>query len=705
MLPIATMISSLNLNATTNVCSSSQLMDTYKKAYSNSQSANNSIRAVGSTLSDFYKADAALSRFIVNAANGQLIKEINTVTAVTKGYKINPVTLKSANLVDFYRGTELRGQPMASYLTEGFDKIGMIVSIISFADKLEKAISTGDKIDNASAAKDAIDIGTAVSLSYKGWQGLNIAFSAVGFLDYALNAFIKDAYGMYDEYWWQSYRSYLDKEYPKMVTGRNSWAALAMKNDKGRAFQARLEEFWSNKGVGNDVEISTPMERAAHFYKKPSLINGSALAESMDKYRKSFASRYYNEVLKTTLNTFLEDQAGQLKFDAEYKLERSLDALCAYKAEIKQLQLKVAELQKKQQEEKKKDEKLAAEKDNKEESGTIDKLLSPLGGLLGAIGLTSDETLDDGIEILETTDELVQSQDSNSNENDALNEEDLALQEQGDIENGFGDVDEVALQENDDSWEVRQQIAENAETDAFQEENSVAQQQQKIKQQRERQRAEFAAGMQVLAQGLGEMAVQVQQSNLELDQQIAANNSNYSKILNSGGNSKNLIDTCVQQNKGGRYSDINATRNRCAQQVSSSHNNQSSPTVSSRSKYQSKPVQAKATRATKTYFKIYIKETGQVAGTFEALDQKYGIYRYADRKGRRYYSSSTVVSELEQYNEYRRQGKIEIKAQTEAVMLVDNCVVDSNTYRTGINKMAELGVSSSRQTWGGADCL
>jgi len=693
---IATMAGSFNLSASTNICSNTQLLNTYKKTYSQSKSANNAIRAVGSTLSDFYKADAALSRFIINAANGELIKEINTVTAVTQGYKIHPITLKSSNLVDFYHGVELRGQPMASYLTEGFDRLGMLVSIINFADKLQIAIATGDKFANANAAKDAIDIGTAISLSYKGWQGVKIAFSAVGFIDYALNSFINDAYGMYDEYWWQSYRSYLDAEYPKMVTGSNSWAALAMRNDKGRAFQARLDEFWSNKGLGNDIQISTPMERAAHFYKKPSLINGSALAESMDKYKKSFASRYYNNVLKITLNTYFQNQAAQLEFDAEYKLEQSLDALCAYKVEIKNLQLKVAELQKKQ-----KQEKLAKEKENEKTESGLDKILSPLDELLGAVGLKSDETLDDGIEIVETAEKLVESSDNGETD-----------QPQDDIEDDFGDVDEVAMDENDDSWEVRQQIAEDAELQALQEENVVAQQQQQIKDERARDRAEFAAGMQVIAQGLGEIAVKAQQSNMELDQQIAANNANFSKILNSGGNSKHLIDACVQQNRSGRYSDINAIRNRCAQQVSSSLNNQSNPTGRnnntnhpSNTNRRKTVHQPQAKKATRTYFKIYIKETGQAAGTFEALDQSYGIYRYADRKGRRYYSSSAVVSELEQYNEYRRQGKIEIKSQTESVMLVDNCVVDTRTYQIGINKMAKMGVTATRQTWGGADCL
>ncbi|MDQ7049433.1 MAG: hypothetical protein Q9M92_07785 [Enterobacterales bacterium] len=331
-----------------------------------------------------------------------------------------------------------------------------------------------------------------------------------------------------------------------------------------------------------------------------------------------------------------------------------------------------------------------------------------MDGLLGAIGLSSEETLDAGIEIVESAEDILNT-DSNATTED---QQDFAFQEEDDIEDGFGDVDEVAIEEDEDSWEVRQQIAENAESDAIQEENLVTQEQQKIKQDRDRARAEFAAGMQVLAQGLGEIAVQVQQSNLELDQQVAANNANYSQMLNSSGNSKNLIDACVQQNKGGRYSDINATRYRCAQQVSRSQSNQSNLSNSGISaanptstKHRKKPVQTKATRATRTYFKIYIKETGQLAGTFEALDQSYGIYRFADRKKRRYYSSSAVVSELEQYNEYRRQGKIEIKAQTESVMLIDNCVVDSSTYRIGVSNMAKLGISSSKQTWGGADCL
>jgi len=324
-------------------CSSRELLQEYQSSYAKTNSALVSMQAMQSILSDSFKVDAVLSRFINATADGKFIKEIETITAVRKGYSINPRTLNSAKLGQFYKNIDLRPQPIAEGLTSGYDRMAMLVSVAGFAANSYTAFSTGDRLAHAKSAKDAIDIGTASALAYRGWQGLNIAFNSVAFVDYALNTFITAQYAQYNEYWWQAYRSYLDDQYPKMVTGKNSWAALAVRGDNGKTFEARLTEFWSEKATSDG--IARPADRAAHYYKVPSPFQRDALATSTDSLKKDFAARYYTETLQTTLDTYFKRQAENLRFEAEDKLDKAVSALCEYMTEIKSLQISVAKLQ------------------------------------------------------------------------------------------------------------------------------------------------------------------------------------------------------------------------------------------------------------------------------------------------------------------------------------------------------------------------
>lgn len=325
-------------------CSSQVFVEKYQNAYARTNNVLTSMQAMQSIVGDSYKVDAVLSRFINSAADGKFIKEIQSITELRKGYSINPKTLSSAKLVEFYKNVDLRPQPIASGLTDGYDRMAMLVSVAGFAANTYTAFSTGDRLAHAKSAKDAIDLSSAVALTYRGWQGLSIAFNSVAFVDYALNSFITAAYAQYDEYWWQAYRSYLDNQYPKMVTGQNSWAMLALKGDNGKAFEDRLAEFWSTEETNDG--ISSIAERAAHYYKVPTPFQRDALAGATDTFEKSFAARYYTETLKTTLETFFKRQAEKLKFEAEDKLAEATSALCEYITEIKSLQVEVTKLSK-----------------------------------------------------------------------------------------------------------------------------------------------------------------------------------------------------------------------------------------------------------------------------------------------------------------------------------------------------------------------
>lgn len=352
-------------------CAPGAMMKTYRQAYAASSDAVASVAAVQSTLNDFLKVDGVLSRFIVTAADGKLIKEISTVTANTKGFVIDPKTLRSAKSVNFFKNVELGHTPMASSLLDGYDRLAMLTSVVGLGLNLSTALQTGDPLDHAKVTKDVVDLGSALALTYRGWQGLQLAFSSVGFIDYALNSLITAQYAQYDEYWWQGYRSYMDARFPKMVTGNNSWAALVTRGDNGKAFQARLMEFWSEKDT--DDGLMSPADRAQHYYKVPSPFQRDALAGATDKYKQAFAARYYKDTLQATIETYLKRQNEAFIEEARDRLEVSTETLCDYLTELSTLQVKVAKLQKA--------EKITEAKEGNEEKDDVASLnLKTLGG-------------------------------------------------------------------------------------------------------------------------------------------------------------------------------------------------------------------------------------------------------------------------------------------------------------------------------------
>jgi hypothetical protein len=346
---LAFFVSSASAATSPAYCESANIMKAYDIEYAKTKNVNASANAVISTLSDAFKVDAVLSRFLVGATNGKYIKEISKITALRTGYSINPKTLQSKKLVKYFKSVQLEPTSISSGLTKGYDRLALIVSVAGMASNLYAAVSTGKKIHYAKAAKDSVDIASALAVTKFGWQGLQTAFGTVAFLDYALNSFITQAYGQYDEYWWQSYRSYMDSNYPKMVTGKKSWATLMHKNDGGKAFEERLTEFWSSQPTSDG--IFTPALRAAHYYKKPSPFQRDGLASSTDDMKKAFAARYYTDTLKTTLETYSKLEAEKIQLEAEDKLSVALESLCDYMSELKSLQVEVADLQEQERQE------------------------------------------------------------------------------------------------------------------------------------------------------------------------------------------------------------------------------------------------------------------------------------------------------------------------------------------------------------------
>ncbi|MGK0175268.1 MAG: hypothetical protein ACI9AT_001654 [Ulvibacter sp.] len=291
--------------------------------------------------------------------------------------------------------------------------------------------------------------------------------------------------------------------------------------------------------------------------------------------------------------------------------------------------------------------------------------------------------------ISEAQEEAVNNEESEKSEEDVNNEESDESEE-----DAFGDVDEVSTEniDADTAWDARQQIAKNALSNAQAEENSVSQHQQGIKNERDADRREFVQGLQVIAQGLGDVAGEIQRADLELKQQVAANNAHFSGLSNRSSNLKNALDDCIAKNKGSNpYVDINAIRYNCGQQLTNDSGGGGEQGIGSSSSKPrkvaavNKPVRTKIIRATKMYYAVYSnKNEGGLVSTFEAINKQYGRYKYANGNGDKFFFDSSMPAKLDEINEQLKEGTIRITVNNIAVVLVDDCVVEAEYYEIGM---------------------
>jgi len=319
-------------------CSAQNLVATYQQSNSPQEAA----RTLAARLDHAIKPSKALKDMMAGVSNGTLTKEVQKAVHVRTSYKIDPRTLRSSKMGRYFRSLELTEQPALPRLSTTFKAFTGLASAAHFLTNLEAAISTGDRNAILDMNKQAFELSTAMTISRAGMNAAKLGSAVAGFLDYALTSLMVQELTGYEEYWWNAYSAYLNSRYPKMVSGNNSWANLAMRQDKGRAFQARLYEFWATSDVSGDG-IETPLERATHYYKAPKgLRRGDALA--MAKFQKTFAARYYGDYLKTTLDTFMKRKATAAKDAAASKFGAAAAALCSYLGDMESLARDVQKL-------------------------------------------------------------------------------------------------------------------------------------------------------------------------------------------------------------------------------------------------------------------------------------------------------------------------------------------------------------------------
>lgn len=209
------------------------------------------------------------------------------------------IDARSLTSVDKIRGhlTRIRqARPLTVNINNAMAQIGYGVTAATIASQAYSAFQGDDAAKRASVAT-AIGAEMGWIIGKIGSTALSVSMAGVQFMDYALKKFITAQYDQYNEFWWNAYAAYHHRQYGALVTGAGSWAALIEKEGP-EAVTRRLNSFWQN-----------PLENAAIHYKTPSPFQRDALAGA--DMQAPFAGRYYNDYLKTTLETYFQRKAEE----------------------------------------------------------------------------------------------------------------------------------------------------------------------------------------------------------------------------------------------------------------------------------------------------------------------------------------------------------------------------------------------------------
>jgi len=209
------------------------------------------------------------------------------------------IDARSLTSVDKIRGhlTRIRqARPLTVNINSAMTQIGYGVTAATIASQAYSAFQGDDAAKRASVAT-AIGAEMGWLIGKIGSTALSVSMAGVQFMDYALKKFITAQYDQYNEFWWNTYAAYHHRQHSALVTGAGSWAALIEKEGPD-AVTRRLNSFWQN-----------PLENAAIHYKTPSPFQRDALAAA--DMQAPFAGRYYNDYLKTTLETYFQRKAEE----------------------------------------------------------------------------------------------------------------------------------------------------------------------------------------------------------------------------------------------------------------------------------------------------------------------------------------------------------------------------------------------------------
>ncbi len=258
---------------------------------------------------------------IKNMNAGKFTKELKFIHAWKDTDKVISLNTKSSHFSQWKTYISPAGQPpgFVAKSASVMGNIGHSLTVLSLAVNVYDAFS-GDDTAYKAAVIDIYKASQGVAATQYGSRSLSVAMIGVGFMDYALNKYMKTAYAKYEDYWWTGYDNYLKRTY-----SRASWAKLyETKGQKG--VDARLREFWQDAYV----EVGT------HNQGKDFLaISANALA--MVDYPEPFAARYMAETLAPGLKVYYKGKAEDARIEVEILLERKCDLLVREMGRIEEL--------------------------------------------------------------------------------------------------------------------------------------------------------------------------------------------------------------------------------------------------------------------------------------------------------------------------------------------------------------------------------
>jgi len=172
--------------------------------------------------------------------------------------------------------------------------VATAVSCIQVGRDIAKGLQ-GDDPSKLNALHGTYNVLVGYWIKELSWKSLGTAMMGVGVVSTALTEFQAEAVRQYEDYWWIAYTNYMETSYPKLVTGADSWAAVA-KTQGHAAVRSRLYSFWDD-----------PYTNAGSNYGKASIQTSPALAQRT--MSDKFAALYYRNSVHRTLKTYFRLEA------------------------------------------------------------------------------------------------------------------------------------------------------------------------------------------------------------------------------------------------------------------------------------------------------------------------------------------------------------------------------------------------------------
>ncbi len=289
----------------------------YKLAVKNSPARQNF-----ETLKDYFGLSQPSLDLINNMNAGKFTKELKFIHAWKDTDKVISLNTKSSHFSQWKTYISPSGQPpgFVAKSASAMGNIGHSLTVLSLAINAYDALNGNDKAAK-SAIIDVYKTSQGIAATQYGSRSLSVAMIGVGFMDYALNKYMKTAYAKYEDYWWTGYDNYLKRTY-----SRASWAKLyETRGQKG--VDARLREFWQ------DAYVEVGTHNQGKNFQNP--WGGDAFAKT--EYVQAFAARYMSETLAPGLKVYYKDKAEDARIEVEILLERKCDLLMREIGRIEEL--------------------------------------------------------------------------------------------------------------------------------------------------------------------------------------------------------------------------------------------------------------------------------------------------------------------------------------------------------------------------------